>query len=184
MAVRGGNSMTPGFVRLVSIGAVALAILIAALGIRQLAAQSQGSTPTSQIGPDPGAVRDATVPGAHHNLSLASTNAAGKQLTIDDVVVGTDRITVLFHATGVKSIPFSQLTQDPLYQTEPPTLIQVVVDGAALVPIDAQTEGEQGGTRWGYIVVRWAGGTPHHIHISVERIEGDLQAKWVVDSDL
>jgi hypothetical protein len=184
MAVRGGNSTTLKVVLLVSIVALGLSILITAWGIPKQTASSLGSAANVHMGMDPGAVMDAEVQGVHHHLSVLLTNAAGKQLAIDDVVVGTDRITVLFHATGVKSIPFSQLAQDPLYQTEPPTLIQVLVDGASLVPIDAQTEGEQGGTRWGYIVVGWAGGTPHHVHISVERIEGDLQAKWVADSDL
>jgi len=163
--------------RFVAITVGGLAVLLTALAIGQHVAQSQGSnkSPLEQL----------QVQGAHHRLGIVTVNAGGKQLTIDDVVVGSDRIAVHYHATGVKGISFSQVAQDPRYRTESPTLIHVTVDGHLLTPLDAWTQGEQGGTtREGQFIVRWAGGAPHHIHISVERIEGDLEAKWEVDADL
>lgn len=163
--------------RFVAITVGGLAVLLTALVIGQHVAQSQlpNTSPIEQLG----------VQGVHHRLGVVTVNAAGKQLTIDDVVVGIDRIAVRYHATGVKGISFSQLAQDPRYRTESPTLIRVTVDGKRLTPLDAWTQGEQGGTtREGQFIVRWAGGVPHHIHISVERIEGDLEANWEVDTDL
>ncbi len=164
------------------LGVLAMAIV----GIQQLAAQSHSSDGAQTIGSvvDPNVVREGTLGGLHHHLNLVSVGSGGRLFTLDSVVVETDRITILYHATGVKSISFAEVTQNPLYRTEPPTLVLVAVDGQVLTPIDAATEGPEGGTRWGYLVVRWAGGVPHHIHVSVKRVEGDQQATWEVDTDL
>ncbi len=161
-------------------------VLVAGVGIQLLAAQSQrvSTPPVAQFAADPSGVREATIKGVHHHLSLVTANATGRQLTIDSVVVSTDRITLLYHATGIKCIDFSQISQIPLYRTEPPTLIVISVDGHALRPMDGATEGPHGGTRWGYFVVAWTGTSPNHIHVSIKRIEGDLLAKWEVDTDL
>jgi hypothetical protein len=158
---------------LVLIAIVGAVTLLGALAVKPPAVPSQGC--------DYGPLQALAVQGVHHNLDLVQTNAAREQLTVDDVVVATDRIAVAYHATGVDST----FALDPRSGTEPPTLIHLVVDGQTLAPIDGSTGGEQGmPTMWGEFVGRWNGGTPHHIHISVERIEGDLQAKWEVDADL
>lgn len=178
LAVRGGaKGILKNRLRHVGIALGALAVLLTAPSIGQYVAQSQGSntSPLDQL----------HVQGIHHRLGFVAVNAVGKQLTIDDVVVSTDRIAVHYHAAGVQGISFSQVAQDPRYRTESPTLIRVTVDGQRLAPLDAWTQGEQGSTtREGEFIVRWGGGMPKHIHISVERIEGDLQATWEVDADL
>jgi len=140
------------------------------------------------LGNSPSVTSPAAVPtgqAAPHRWGLVMSNPGGRQLIIDNIVVGADRNTLYYHVFGLKGISASQVGIDPRYQTESPTLIRVVVDGKPLAPLDAWTQGVEGSTtRQGEFIVRWTGGTPHHIHISVERIEGDLQAHWTIDADL
>jgi hypothetical protein len=181
---------SPGRWTLGLIPIVCGAILIAGLAVRQLAAESPSPTTpfAGQVATNPSELREGIIQGIHHHLGLVKANANGRQLTVDSIVVSTDRITLLYHATGITSIDFSQISQNPLYRTEPPTLIVISVAGLALRPMDGATEGPQegpqGGTRWGYFVAAWTGAPPHHIHVSIKRIEGDLLAQWEVDTDL
>ena len=169
---------TPRLLRLTGFMFASLVLVLATLALR-------GSPGGGQIANDPNAENQFGVQGTHHVLRLSSTNPSKKLFVIDEVVVGADKIAVRYHAAGISGIAFEDVTKNPLYRTESPTLIRVVVDGKLLVPVDAHTEGSRGGsTRNGEFVVAWKGGVPHHIHVSVVRIEGDTNAAWELDSAL
>jgi hypothetical protein len=123
--------------------------------------------------------------GTHHRINQQLVNAAGKVFIIDDIVVGKDKIAIRYHATGIAWIPFEELGQSGLYTTEPPTLIKVTTDGVKLLPADAHIGGENGSsTLHGEHVAVFTGSAPHHLQISVVRLQGDVDAVFATEVDL
>ena len=123
--------------------------------------------------------------GNHHRIGLELVNGAGKHFVIDDIVVGTDRIAIRYHATGISPVPPEERLQNALYKTEPPTLIKVTADGVDLRPFGATVGGQRGASSiHGEYVARFSGVPPHHLHIAVLRLEGDLGATFNTDVDL
>ena len=107
-------------------------------------------------------------------------NAQGNHLTIGNVIVTSDRLTIQYRATGTS---FDAEGLSPAGQ--PPTQLSVTVDGKALTPLEGNVGGDpQNPFVTGDFSWRWSGGTPRHIHLVVTRILGDPNANWVADFDL
>lgn len=126
-----------------------------------------------------------TISGNAHQAMRVVRNQSGLSLAIDDVIVGSDRITVLYKVTGVSPIDFSQINANPVFAREGPTLLTITVDGVVLRPLGGTTGGEtQSSTISGEESLHWTGGRPRHFHIVVGRIMGDTRANFVADFDL
>lgn len=124
------------------------------------------------------------VQGQHYRLARDLGRNAGRDLVIDDVVVGTDRIAVRYHATGIQPVGFENIKDNPIFAAEGPTLITAMADGKLLIRVDSSTSGEQGSSSVrGEIVFRWQGGPVHHLGITFSRIMGDELAAWTTTVD-
>jgi hypothetical protein len=124
------------------------------------------------------------VQGEHHPFGRDLGLIDGRDLVIDDIIVGTDRIAVRYHATGIQMIQFGDLGNDPLIAQEGPTLIIAIADGQSLSRYEG-SDSTQGGSHAvsGEMVFRWSGGAFHHLVISILRIMGDVHAAWTTSFD-
>ncbi len=122
--------------------------------------------------------------GEHHAVGRDLGLIDGRDLVIDDIVVGTDRIAVRYHATGIQMIQFQDLGNDPVIAQEGPTLITAIADGQSLSRIEG-SDSTRGGNNAvsGEIVFRWQGGAVHHLQVSIVRIMGDVHATWTSNFD-
>jgi hypothetical protein len=108
-------------------------------------------------------------------------NAHGQHLSLGYVIVGSDRLTIQYRATGISFDSGGGI--DPSGQ--PPTLISATADGKLLTPMEGSVGGDPhtpivtGDFTW-----RWSGGNPRQIHQVVTRILGDPNANWVADLEL
>ena len=151
---------------LLAASVIGSAIVRAQVGQTQ---QGNGPPPEERFG----------IQGQHHQLGRDLGQTQGRDLVIDDVVVSTARIAVRYHATGVQSVPFEHINDNPLNAMQGPTLITVVADGKPLLPIEGTQSGERGGASVrGEHVFAWSGGSPKRLVISILRVMGDDRASW------
>lgn len=148
------------------------------------------------VGPAPGAPCDAAcimakqaVQGEHHPVhrDLGMT-PDGRDLVIDDVIIGVDRIAILYHATGIQStMPRGEQSPtfiNPAFGLEGPTLIRATADGNTLQQMDGSQGGQSGmATMTGNAVYRLDRPVIHHLDISIVRILGDEKATWTTAID-
>ena len=163
---------------------IGLAVACAAVGIMALINLGQHE----QIAIDTGQTREDRfgLQGTHHRVGMQLINAAGRVFIIDDIVVAKDRIAIRYHAIGVSPIPHQDaMTLNPLYKTEPLTMIKVTADGVVLLPYEATIGSDRDPAKLrGEHVSVFSGTAPHHLQISVVRIEGDLDAVFATEADI
>jgi hypothetical protein len=115
----------------------------------------------------------------HAYRDLGSTNV--RHLVIDDVVVGTDRIGVLYHATGIKAV---HAGGNPIFMQEGATLMTATSDGESLIRYEDSDVCQVGtSTVRGEMVFAWRGGRVHRLQISVFSIAGDDHTTWATTFD-
>ncbi len=128
------------------------------------------------------------VQGVHHPVhqDLGMT-PDGRDLVIDDVIFGADRIAIVYHATGIQSaMPrgVQSPTALPAFGLAGPTLIKVTADGNVLPPMDGheRSQGDMSAMN-GEMVFRLERAAPHHLDVSIVRIFGDEKATWTTSFD-
>jgi len=161
-------------------GATALllaAVMLTGVDGGNVAARAQTATlSVASTAPTAGIVR---------KVARTIRSQTGKGLVIQDVVIGVNRLTIHYKATGISPIDFSNINADPTLAAQGPTLLRVAVDGRMLRTIEGTTSGEtQSSTILGEEVLQWSGGVPHHFSVVVARIMGDRQAAFATDFDL
>lgn len=124
---------------------------------------------------------DLVVQGDDHRVvrDLGSTN--GRDLVIDDVVIGTDRIAVVYHASGIKAV---HTYDNPAFAREGATLVTMSADGKSLIRYEDSDSCTTGSSAVrGAMVFRWQGGPVHHLQIWISSILGDGHATWTTIFD-
>jgi hypothetical protein len=122
------------------------------------------------------------VQGDHHHVDRDLGLVEGRDLIVDDVVVGTDRIAIRYHATGIHPVQFGG--DSPACVQNGPTLIIATADGKALTPFEGSDQNENGSSAvLGEMVFRWQGGKLHHLKLSIARIMCDEHAHWTTSFD-
>ncbi len=161
--------------------AVALVVTIMVIGAAVVYTQSGSrSQPGASLSPED----RYGVQGIHHRVARDLGPIDGRDLVIDDVVVGTDLIDVRYHATGTQMIKFQQINDNPVFAREGPTLTRAIADGKSLLRYEGNEQSELGSSAVrGNMVFRWQGEAVHHLQISIVRIMGDEHATWTTSFD-
>ena len=115
---------------------------------------------------------------------LDAVNARGQHFTIDALCVNGDKLDLRYHASGVSAIAFTDIGSNPLYRTQPPTLINVTSAGNVYRPYDGTIGGQQAvKTVQGEFIWTFTGKPPHHLDFAVVRLMGDTNATWTIHID-
>lgn len=157
--------------------AISLAVTIAFIGVVVVLASDGPQIPPPGNGIS--AEERLGLQGEHHRVGRDLGHVDGRDLVVDDVVVGVDRIAIRYHATGIQPVEFAHINDNPVFAKEGATLITARADGQQLIPFEGSTSGERGSSDiTGEMVFRWKGGPVHHLEISISRIMGDEHAAW------
>jgi hypothetical protein len=114
---------------------------------------------------------------------LDAVNASGQHFTIDGLTVTADKLDLRYHVSGL-SLRNPSEGPPPQCRNQPPDLINVASDGNDYVPYDSSVGGQQGNpTIQGEFIWRFTGKPPHHLVISVVRLECDTNASWTIHVD-
>jgi hypothetical protein len=114
---------------------------------------------------------------------LDAVNARGQHFTIDGLSVTGDKLDLRYHVSGMAT---RDAGEGPPQQcrNQPPELINVASDGNVYVPYDASVGGQAGiPSIQGEFIWRFTGKPPHHLVISVVRLECDTNASWTFHVD-
>jgi hypothetical protein len=161
---------------------IAVAFALAVVVIGGAAVNTRGTQGQPGSGPSP--LDRFGVQGAHHRVDRDLGSIDGRDLVIVDVVVGTDRVAVRYHASGIQPVQFEHINDNPLFAREGPTLITAEADGRSLNRYEGTESSEVGNSAiQGEIVFLWQGAQLHRLNLSFVRLMGDEHARWTATFD-